>query len=388
MGRITRTGFSQLASTSRRQSATESSSSRGATSRWNSTTPRISRRKPIPGRALAAKPEAFKKKSEVLEATHEAISRHRLKLDVDPFDRVSAAELTPEHVHSLAKKIAPKISYDTGWPIDVSRVTFEILPAGQVFDKGRREYLRRMGISDEEDKRIYDNLGLFERITSRIEEWHDKHRLIACYLPSERKVLISKGAARRLTNQAFHSNLYHELVHVAQHQGSAIFESLEEIGKKMHHASIAYGDKSDPYLDLEDTFQARMTAIEGQATYLEQKYAPAPPEEEEPAWMDPTEVVVNVASSLLSLLPRDPESKMTQYSRGYRAFKRLDADKEVMQSLFANLDLVDLTFKTRGKVTVRYPKEEGSNVEVWRMLMACREVAGLREGLHISIERT
>src|SRR6266704_7195451 len=49
---------------------------------------------------------------------------------LDP--RAKVDELTPERVRSIAEKIAARVSADTGWPIDLSKLSFDVLPSTEV----------------------------------------------------------------------------------------------------------------------------------------------------------------------------------------------------------------------------------------------------------------
>jgi hypothetical protein len=272
---------------------------------------------------------------------------------LDP--RAPIPGLTAELVRDIAHKLAAEVSSDTGWPIDLSKVEFEVAGADELMKMIVADTAERMGTTQEELAKLGGSKSLAEKAFARLTSWGMKKAIGGVFLPAKGKVVLAEGPAQRATSQYFRSVLYHELVHVAQHQNSPVMEQVAALGRQAADACAQHGKSSPEYLDQLDTVHARMTLLESQAMYLQEKHAKAPP----------ADALLSIGAaglmgSMVALLARENRNKVAQYIKGQSFMQK--ASPEMARDLFQNPDLVDVLFKTRGKITLKVPEEHFGQV--------------------------
>jgi hypothetical protein len=294
---------------------------------------------------------------------------------LDP--RAPIPALTAELVRDIAQKLAAEVSADTGWPIDLSKIEVELAGADELMKSVIADTGERMGVTPDEYAKLGGKKSVAEKAFGRLTSWGMKKAIGGVFLPAKGKLVLAEGPAQRATSQYFRSVLYHELVHVAQHQNSPVMDQVAALAKQAAETGAQHGRTSPEYLDQMDTVNARMTLLESQAMYLQEQNAKAPP----------ADALLSVGASglmgsVVAMLARENRMKALQYLKGQNFMQQ--APSETVQALFHNPDLVDVLFKTRGTITLKVPADQVEQVAV--QMVELRKASGAGGAPTIQIE--
>ncbi|MEY4667590.1 MAG: hypothetical protein RL518_289 [Pseudomonadota bacterium] len=240
-------------------------------------------------------------------------------------------------------EISSSIERKTGWKVDLSAVTFEVVPSHELQRRCLDDVTRRTAIPTT----LPQSFVARTLVNALLATYH--RSAIAMYLPSEKAVVINEERLRGMSQDAIKSTLHHELTHVAQHQRFPKFmESVDRLAREQrllrNHGNDLPVDERERQLPIRtEKLQARMSLIEGQAMELQKMY------EQEAGLLPEIKMgPVEVALGLTSMLIPGGKEKIRQYIQGQAIFAGIYAlgVKEI-DTLFKDPASADLIFGKR-----------------------------------------
>ena len=242
-------------------------------------------------------------------------------------------------------EISSSIETKTGWKIDLSQVSFEVVTAKELQRRCLEDVTRRTGIPTA----LPESFVGRSMTNALLSAYH--RSVVALYLPSERAVVINEERLRGMSQDAVKSTLHHELTHVAQHQRYPKFmASVDRLAKEQrllskHGGDVPVEERERQLRVKTEKLQARMTLIEGQAMALQKMY-------EREAGLHPEIKMgpVEVALGLTSIFIPGGMAKIRQYIQGQATFDRIHAlGLQEVDYLFKDPRSADLVFGSRGR---------------------------------------
>lgn len=237
-------------------------------------------------------------------------------------------------------EIAASITAKTGWNVDISQVSFEVVTSKELNRRCVEDVAKRTGIPTAVPTSF---LGRMISDTL-LRAFHNG--ALAVYLPSEKAIIVNEDRLRGLSKDAVKSQLHHELTHAAQDQAhpkfmrriDALAAELKRIVR--HGGDLPADERSRREKILGDKVQARMSLIEGQAVALQRMY-----EKEHGLHPEIKIGPIEVALSLSSVLVPGGMRKILQYIQGEKTFARIHAlGVDNVNELFRDPKYADLVF--------------------------------------------
>ena len=238
----------------------------------------------------------------------------------------------PEIMESLRSK--------TGWDVDLSKVSLHVVTHGELNRRCIGDVAKRTGIPT-----TMPTSFVGSTLSNVILSIYHKN-CFALYLPSEGAVVINEDRLRGLSKDAVKSQLHHELTHAGQYQAHPNFmQSVDHLARELrllvrHGADIPADERSRRTKAFEETVQARMSLIEGQAVTLQKIY-----EKEFGLHPEIKSGLIEVTLGLSSLMIPGTRKKAVQYIRGEELFKRIyPLGVESINELFRDPKYTDMVF--------------------------------------------
>lgn len=284
-------------------------------------------------------------------------------------------------------EIVGYIEADTGWSLDVSKLTFEIADRSEVVKIATQDAASRLGYTVEElaAKGESPN-GLWNRFQSWVQRQALEKGIGALYLPSEDKVVFVRENLQGANEQGLRKVVFHELIHAAQEQRhEGMFRSIGALTRQSIEIAETRGKDSPEYLDVIDTVNARMALIEGQPTYLQE----AKTKERFPGATVGTGLS-SFAVGMLAMLNRESWAKIAQYIKGKQAFEQIyKHEPELVDLLFEKPLLADVVLKSRGEITIPLKADVSDEAveEIAKQVITLASFNRSRGGVSINITK-
>lgn len=271
-----------------------------------------------------------------------------------------SARMTRE-LAKILPEIERRVARDTGWPVDFTRLTFKALDEREFTRVTFADGMRISGYSEEKIQQQLDPQNPVARFMLNIIMNVAGKLACAAYSPLSDPpvVYINTGLIDNVNLPHLGKSLYHELVHHAQREMHPDFvEALKKTARQAVIEAATKGTKSPEYRDASATMTARMTWIEGQASFLADERAKEyfPGAKMHVGTFEIVALVVALASGV-------GRAKIMQYAKGVSAYKKVARClPDAIDDMFENPELVDVYLKqTDGKPISVHP--EGSPEE-------------------------
>jgi hypothetical protein len=206
--------------------------------------------------------------------THQSrsqVGKEPLDLSAVAFSR-NAEEAKAPGIRTDIVAIARAVEASTGWDVDLSKVRFEGVSAGELVRRYAVDALRRTGVGFVPPASESSRKAFGDMVAARFLE------APAVFLPAEGAILFNEEISSTVTRDSLRSALFHELVHVAQFQSYPDFWSAADTLHReailmMRHGGDVPRDYREERLKLvQDRMQARKALLEGQAAVLQAEY--------------------------------------------------------------------------------------------------------------------
>ncbi len=308
--------------------------------------------------------------SEVLhEATHTlrpALVNGGADTALRPIATVRAAGPVRDvaRVQQLMDELMPIVSAASGLPVDPLKVTLNVVPREAFFelcldDLAVRNHTARIDVSTQtpDDKAALLSL---------------KAQLGGVYLPSSRTLGIPEDFALTCTDDDLKELIFHELVHVGQHQNHPrLFDDIAAASAESTTALALFGADSEQARVATDRLNARMAFLEGHPTYLQVREAAR--------WPSAAGYLPQLSTLLKLMMNPSTADKMMQYALGNRLFKTLDASPEtrtLIHRAYENTAFIDVLLRTQGTIEVPAPTDPDKRLEARLLIEGMRSIGG------------
>jgi hypothetical protein len=243
-------------------------------------------------------------------------------------------------------EISSSIESKTGWEVDLSRISFEVVTAKELQRRCLEDVTRRIGIPTA----VPESFVGRALANTLLSAYH--RSVVALYLPFEKVIVINEERSCTMSQDAVKSALHHELTHVAQHQRYPKFmASVDRLAREQRllgkHGGDLPLDERERQLGIKtERVLARMTLIEAQAMALQKMY-----EQEAGLHSEIKMGPVEAALGLTSMLIPGGMRRISQYLQGQAIFERIHAlEPQEVDYLFKYPRAADLVFGSRGRV--------------------------------------
>lgn len=212
------------------------------------------------------------------------------------------------HINQLLTQLAPMVQKRSGFAIDLARVHVAVLAPSELAS----------ALLEEHKVRAHDVNAHFNTKEKILVEGS----FLAAYLSSTRTIAVAKTHANRMSWDKLRSCLFHELVHVGQHQAHPnYFAELDTLVTQCVQQEAKDGKKAASSKATQKRIGARMTLLEGQAIYLQRKAAAQFPQQRSFGdWRA-------FFSGFVALATGQGRGKMLQYARGCGVFEDIEKGK-------------------------------------------------------------